>query len=72
MTNEWCCAPSTVPKPPPADQNTIDCWRMVVDFHILNVETKADSHSLSLIEEEIAKRARVRFFSLLNLHHGFH
>ena len=32
MTSEWCCAPFTVPKPPPADQNTIDGWCMVVDF----------------------------------------
>ena len=31
MTSEWCCAPFTVPKPPPAEQNTIDGWRMVVD-----------------------------------------
>ena len=26
MTSEWCCSPFTVPKPPPADQNTIDGW----------------------------------------------
>ena len=26
MTSEWCCAPFTVPKPPPADPNTIDGW----------------------------------------------
>ena len=58
MTSEWCCAPFTVPKLPPADQNTIDGWRMVVDFRNLNAETKADSHPLPLIEEEIAKKAR--------------
>ena len=62
MTSEWCCSPFTVPKPPPADQNTIDGWRMVVDFRNLNAETKADSHPLPLIEEEIAKRARGRLF----------
>ena len=72
MTSEWCCAPFTVPKPPPADQNTIDGWRMVVDFRNLNAETKADSHPLPLIEEEIAKRARGRLFSVLDLRHGFH
>ena len=36
MTSEWFCAPFTVPKPPPADQNSIDGGRMVVDFHNLN------------------------------------
>ena len=72
MTSEWCCSPFTVPKPPPADQNTIDGWRMVVDFRNLNAETKADSHPLPLIEEEIAKRARGRLFSVLDLRHGFH
>ena len=40
MTSEWCCAPFTVPKPPPADQNTIDGWRMVVDFRNLNAEQR--------------------------------
>ena len=72
MTSEWCCAPFGVPKPPPADQNSIDGWRMVVDFCNLNVETKADSHSLPLIEEEIVKRAKGKLFSVLDLRHGFH
>ena len=72
MTSEWCCAPFTVPKPPPADQNTIDGWRMVLDFCHLNGGTKADSHPLPSIEEEIAKRARGRLFSVLDLRHGFH
>ena len=72
MTSEWCCAPFTVPKPPPADQNTMDGWRMVVDFGNRNTETKADSHALPLIEEEIAKRARGRLFSVLPHRHGFH
>ena len=72
LTSEWCCAPFTVPKPPPADQNTIDGWRMVVDFRNLNAETKADSHPLPLIEEEIAKRARGRLFSVLDTRHGLH
>ena len=57
MTSEWCCASFTVPKPPTADQISIDGWRMVVDFHNLNAETKADSQPLPLIEEEIVKRA---------------
>ena len=72
MTSEWCCAPFTVPKPPPADQNTIDGWRMVVDFRNLNAETKADTHPLPLIEEEIVKRAKGKLFSVLGLRHGFH
>ena len=72
MTSEWCCAPFTVPKPPPADQNSIDGWRMVVDFCNLNAETKADSHPLPLIEEEIVKRAKGKLFSVLDLRHGFH
>ena len=50
----------------------IDGWRMVVDFRNLNAETKADSHPLPLIEEETAKRARGRLFSVLDLRHGFH
>ena len=69
MTSECCCAPFTVRKPPPADQNTIHGWRMVVDFPNLNSVTKADSHPLPLIEEKIAKRARG---SALDPRQGFH
>ena len=72
MTSEWCCASFTVPKPPPADQNTTDGCRMVVDFRNLNAETKADSHPLPLTEEGFAKRARGRLFSVLDPRHGFH
>ena len=72
VTSEWCCAPFTVPKPTPADQNSIDGWRMVVDFRNLNAETKADSHRLPLIEEEIVKRAKGKLFSVLDFRHGFH
>ena len=72
MTSEWCCAPCTVLKPPPADQITMDGWRMVVSFRNLNAETKADSHPLPLIEEEVAKRARGCLFSVLDFRHGFH
>ena len=32
----------------------------------------ADSHTLPLIQEEIAKRAGHRLFSVLDLRHGFH
>ena len=67
MSSELCCAPFTVPKPPPADQNIMEDWRMVVDFRKLNAQTKADSHPLSLIVEEIAPRARGPFFSVLDL-----
>ena len=58
MTSEWRCASFTVPKQQPADQNTIDGWRMVVDFRNLNAETKQDSYLPHLIEQEIAQRAR--------------
>ena len=71
MTRGWCCAPFTAPKRPPADQKTTDGWRMVVDFRHLNAETKADLHPLPLMEEEIAKRATGRLFSVLDLRHGF-
>ena len=72
MTSAWCCAPFTVPKQPPADQNTIDGLPMVFYFHNLNAETKVNSHPLPLFEEEIAKRIRGRLFSVLDLRHGFH
>ena len=58
MTSEWCCAPFTVPKPPRADQNSLDGWRMVVDLRNLDAETKADSNALPLIEKEIVKGAK--------------
>ena len=67
-----CCAPFTVPRPASAHQNTMDGWRMVVDFCNLHVETKADSHPLRLIEEQNAKKARGRLFSMVDLHHGLH
>ena len=51
MTSEWCCAPFSVPRPPRADHNPLDGWRMVVDFCNLNAETKANSHLLALSEE---------------------
>ena len=62
MTSEWCCAPFTVPKPPPADQSYIDGWRMVVGFRNSNAETKADSHPLPLIEEGIDSPSECLFF----------
>ena len=71
MTSEWCCAPFIVPKPPQADQNSIDGWCTVVDFRKFNAETKAESHPLPLIAEEIVKRAKGKLFSVLDLRHGF-
>ena len=53
MTFEWCCAPFTVPKPPPADQRSIDFWRMVVDLRHLNSETKADYLPLPLMRKRL-------------------
>ena len=72
MTSECCCAPFTLPKPPPAYHNCIDGCRMVVHFRNLNAETEADSHPLPLIEEGIVKRAKRKLFSVLDLRHGFH
>ena len=72
MTSEWWCAPFTVPKPPPADQNSIDGWRMVVYSRNLNAETEVDSHPLPLIEEVIVKRAKGELYSVLDSRHGFH
>ena len=54
MSSEWCSAPFTVPKPPPADQSSIDAWRLVVDYRALNAATVPDAHPLPLIEKEIA------------------
>ena len=71
MNPEWCCASFTVPKLHPADQNSIDGWRMVVDFCNLNAETKNDSHPLALIEEEIVTTAKEKLFWVLDLRHGF-
>ena len=72
MASEWCCAAFTVPEPPPADQNSIDGWRMVFHFRNLNAETQADSHPLPLSEQKIVKRAKGKLFSVLDLRHGFH
>ena len=58
MSSEWCSAPFTVPKPPPADQSSIDAWRLVVDYRALNAATVPDAHPLPLIEKEIAARAK--------------
>ena len=72
MSSEWCSAPFTVPKPPPADQSSIDAWRLVVDYGALNASTVPDAHPLHLIKEEIAKRAKGKLFTVLDLRHGFH
>ena len=72
MSSEWCSAPCTVPKPPPADQSSIDAWRLVVDYRALNVATVPDAHPLPLIEKEIAARAKGKLFTVLDLRHGFH
>ena len=72
MSSEWCSAPFTVPKPPPADQSSIDAWRLVVDYRALNAATVPDAHPLPLIEKEIAARAKGKLFTVLDLRHGFH
>ena len=72
MSSEWCSAPFTVPKPPPADQSSIDAWRLVVDYRALNAATVPDAHPQPYIEEEIAKRAKGKLLTVLHLRHGFH
>ena len=72
MSSEWCSAPFTVPKPPPADQSSIDAWCLVVDYRALNAATVPDAHPLPLIEKEIAARAKGKLFTVLDLRHGFH
>ena len=72
MSSEWCSAPFTVPKFPPADQSSIDAWPLVVNYRALNAVTVPDAHPLPLIEEVIAKRAKGKLFSVLDLRHGFH
>ena len=72
MSSEWCSAPFTVPKPPPADQSSIDAWRLVVDYRALNAATVPDAHPPLLIENEIATRAKRKLFTVLDLRHGFH
>ena len=72
MTSVWCCEPFAVLKPPLADQNTIDGWRMVVDLPHPNAETKEHSQPLPLIEDEMGKRTKGRLLSVLDPRHGFH
>ena len=72
MSSEWCSAPFTVPKPPPADQSSRDAWRLVVDYRALNAATVPDAHPLPLIEKEIAARAKGKLFTVLDLRDGFH
>ena len=72
MSSEWCSVPFTVPKPPPGDRSSIDAWRLVVDYRALNPATVPDAHPLPYIEEEIAKRAKGKLFTVLDSRHGFH
>ena len=72
MSSEWYSAPFTVPKPPLADQSSIDAWRLVVDYRALNAASVPDAHPLPYIEEEIAKKAKGKLFTVLDLPHGFH
>ena len=71
-SSEWCSAPFTVPKPPPADQSSIDAWHLVVNYRSLNAATVSDAHPLPYIEEEMPKRAKGKLFTVLDLRHGFH
>ena len=68
----WAAPLFSVPKPPPADPETVDGWRLVVDFRKLNEQTEADAHPLPSIEHEIQKRMAGKIFTVLDLKHGFH
>ena len=59
-------------KTQPADQCSMDAWPLVVDYRAVNAATVSDAHPLPYIEEEIAKRAKGKLFTLLDLRHGFH
>ena len=72
MSCEWCSSPFTLPRPPPADQSSIDGWRLVIDYRALHAATVPDAHPPPLIMEEITKRAKGKVFSVLDLRHGFH
>ena len=72
MSSEWCSALFTVPKAPRADQSSIDAWRLVVDYRALIAAKVPYAHPLPSIEEEIAKRAKGKLFTVLDLRHGFH
>ena len=72
MNSERCSAPFTVPNPPPADQCNIDVWRGAVNYKALNAATVPDAHPLPLIEQEIAKKAKSKLFTVLAVRHGFH
>ena len=72
MSSQWCSSPFAVPKPPPADPPSIDAWRLVLDDRALNAATFLDAHTLLLIEQGIAKRAKGKLFTVLDGRHGFH
>ena len=72
MSSKWCSAPVISPKPPTANQSSINGWCLVVDYRPLNAATVPDAHPLPLIEEEIAKRAKGKLFNVLDRRHGFH
>ena len=72
MTSEWCCSPFTVPKPPPADQNTIDGWRMVVDFAISTPKQRRIHTPCPSLRRKSPREQEVVCFSVLDLRHGFH
>ena len=42
MTSKLCCASFTIVKQPPAEQNTIDRWWMVVDVRNLTADVSGD------------------------------
>jgi hypothetical protein len=47
-------------------------WRLVVDFRKLNTVTVGDSYPLPLINETLDTLGKAKYFSTLDLAHGFH
>ena len=72
MSSPLCSVPFTVAQHPPADQNSIDSWMLVVDYQKLNEATIPDAHLLPYIEDKINKRDTGSILIVLDLNHGFH
>lgn len=58
---------------PKKNSTGIKNWRVVVDFrNILNKKVVSDSFPLPRIDEILDQLGRAKYFSILDLHSGFH
>ena len=64
--SEWASPACIVPKKEKGE------WRLVVDYQGLTEEADHDPSSLPLLDTILQKQARKRFFTVLDLKHGFH